>query len=117
MYSFLPKQWSRFFPSACKIRYLSTRATHRDPLLAWSGVGATHDMAKVFEWVLREFLLANLRGASRVDKSRISSTGKSPESSMGKTEYIFVPKGAFYEARVCSDADLRCTVLNMLERM
>ena len=30
-------------------------------------------------------------------------------------EYISVLKGAFYEARVCSDADLRCTVLNMLE--
>ena len=36
---------------------------------------------------------------------------------MGKTEYIFVPKGAFYEARVCSDADVLDTVLNMLERM
>ena len=115
MYSFLPKQWSRFFPSACKIRYLSTRATHRDPLLAWSGVGATHDMAKVFEWVLREFLLANLRGASRVDASRISKPGQS--NGMGKTEYIEVPKGAFYDARVCSDADLLGTVLNMLERM
>ena len=32
-------------------------------------------------------------------------------------EYTFVPTGAFYEARVCSDADLLDTVLNMLERM
>ena len=37
--------------------------------------------------------------------------------SIGKTEYIEVPKGAFYAARVCSDADLLDTVLNMLERM
>ena len=36
---------------------------------------------------------------------------------MGRTEYIFVPTGAFYEARVCSDASLRCTGLNMLERI
>ena len=36
---------------------------------------------------------------------------------MGKKEYIFVPTGAFYDARVCSDADLLSTVLNMLERM
>ena len=35
------------------------------PLLAWSGNGATQDMAKEFEWMLREFLLANLRGARR----------------------------------------------------
>ena len=40
-----------------------------------------------------------------------------PARSVGKTEYIFVPKGAFYEARVCRDADLLGTVLNMLERM
>ena len=72
-------------------------------------------MAKVLEWMLREFLLANLRGAHRVDKSRISKAGQS--RGMGKTEYIEVPKGAFYEARVCSDADLLSTVLNMLERM
>ena len=72
---------------------------------------------KVFEWMLREFLLANLRGASRVDKSRISHSEGSSTDGLGKTEYISVPKGAFYEARVCSDADLRCTVLNMLERM
>ena len=85
------------------------------PLLTWSGLGATQDMAKVFEWMLREFLLANLRGASRVDKSRISRQYR--DSSLGKTEYIEVPKGAFYEARVCSDADLLSTVLNMLERM
>ncbi len=85
------------------------------PLLTWSGLGVTHDMAKVFEWMLREFLLANLRGASRVDKSRISRPYR--DSSLGKTEYIEVPKGAFYEARVCSDADLLSTVLNMLERM
>ena len=33
-------------------------------------------------------------------------------------EYISVHStGAFYEARVCSDADLLDTVLNMLERM
>ena len=25
---------------------------------------------------------------------------------MGKTEYVEVPESAFYEARVCSDADL-----------
>ena len=72
-------------------------------------------MAKVFEWMLREFLLANLGGASRVDASRISKSGYS--GAMGKKEYIEVPKGAFYEARVCSDADLLSTVLNMLERM
>ena len=69
----------------------------------------------MFEWVLREFLLANLRGASRVDASRISKSGYS--GAMGKKEYIFVPTGAFYEVRVCSDADLLDTVLNMLERM
>ena len=63
------------------------------PLLAWSGLGATQDMAKVFEWMLREFLLANLRGAHRVDKSRISNK-KRAGWDMGKTEYIFVPKGA-----------------------
>ena len=80
------------------------------PLLTWSGLGA-----KVFEWMLREFLLANLRGASRVDGSRISKSGYS--RAMGKKEYIEVPKGAFYDARVCSDADLLGTVLNMLERM
>ena len=73
-------------------------------------------MVKVFEWMLREFLLANLRGASRVDASRISSAPGWAKQ-MGKTEYIFVPKGAFYDARVCSDADLLSTVLNMLERM
>ena len=28
-----------------------------------------------------------------------------------------ISKGAFYHARVCSDADLLDTVLNMLERM
>ena len=93
------------------------------PLLAWSGLGATQDMAKVFEWMLREFLLGNLRGASRVGKSRISPLkdhrrGSSAAArSIGKTEYIEVPKGAFYAARVCSDADLLGTVLNMLERM
>ena len=93
------------------------------PLLAWSGLGATQDMAKVFEWMLREFLLGNLRGASRVGKSRISPLkdhrrGSSAAArSIGKTEYIEVPKGAFYAARVCSDADLLDTVLNMLERM
>ena len=32
---------------------------------------------------------------------------------MGKKEYIFVPTGAFYDARVCSDADLLDTVLNL----
>ena len=85
------------------------------PLFAWSGLGATQDMGKVFEWMLREFLLANLRGASRVDASRISKPGQS--NGMGKTEYIEVPKGAFYDARVCSHADLLGTVLNMLERM
>ena len=68
-------------------------------------------MVKVFEWMLREFLLANLRGASRVDASRISRLGQS----MGRTEYIFVPTGAFWEARVCSDASL--LALNMLGRM
>ena len=36
---------------------------------------------------------------------------------MGKTEYIELPKGDFFDARVCSDADLLGTVLNMLERM
>ena len=97
------------------------------PLLAWSGNGATQDMAKEFEWMLREFLLANLRGAHRVDKSRISGWGNPSlrssrpagwgTRSLGKTEYIEVPKGAFYAARVCSDADLLDTVLNMLERM
>jgi len=88
------------------------------PLLTWSGLGVTQDMVKVFEWMLREFLLANLRGASRVDKSRISNKKRAAGAAdMGKTEYIFVPKGAFYEARVCSDADLLDTVLNMLERM
>ena len=85
------------------------------PLLAWSGLGATQDMAKVLEWMLWELLLANLRGASRVDVSRITKSGKS--TGMGKTECIEVPQGAFYEARVCSDADLPGTVLNMLERM
>ena len=75
-------------------------------------------MVKVFEWMLREFLLANLRGASRVDASRIShSEGHRTVNALGRTEYIEVPKGAFYEARVCSDADLLSTVLNMLERM
>ena len=88
------------------------------PLLAWSGVGATQDMAKVLEWMLRQFLLVNLRGAHRVAASRISGNrGRLTSRSMGKTEYIFVPKGAFYHARVCSDADLLDTVLNMLERM
>jgi len=86
------------------------------PLLAWSGNGATQDMAKVFEWMLREFLLANLRGARRVDKSRISNLHARGQN-VGRTEYIFVPQGAFYHARVCSDADLLDTVLNMLERM
>ena len=75
------------------------------PLLAWSGNGATQDMAKEFEWMLREFLLANLRGARRVDKSRISNLHARGQN-VGRTEYIFVPQGAFYHARVCSDASL-----------
>ena len=74
------------------------------PLLAWSGNGATQDMAKEFEWMLREFLLANLRGARRVGKSRISNLHARGQN-VGRTEYIFVPQGAFYHARVCSDAD------------
>ena len=32
--------------------------------------------------------------------------GPGNSCSMGKTEYVEVPESAFYEARVCSDADL-----------
>jgi len=51
------------------------------PLLAWSGLGATQDMAKVFEWMLREFLLANLGGANRVDALRILHSVKEQRAS------------------------------------
>ena len=61
----------------------------------FGSLGATQDMAKVLEWMLRDFLLANLRGAHRVDKSRISSTPASRIKNMGKTEYMSVPKGGF----------------------
>ena len=65
------------------------------PLLAWSRVGETHDMAKVFEWMLREFLLANSGFCT-------PKGGKNGTTAWAKTSTSsFVPKGAFSYRKIC----------------
>ena len=39
------------------------------------------------------------------------------QTALWRAEYIHVPRVSLLEARVCSDARIRGTILNMLERL
>ena len=51
------------------------------------------------------------------ERAKSIMASRREKNKLGQNRVPKMPKGAFYEARVCSDADLLSTVLNMLERM